>query len=462
MDATILIVDDEKNTRDALRAALEDRYDVYTAPDVAHAMAIVESENVDLVLTDLRMAGEDGLHLIKRLRSLPHHPVCLLMTAYGSLETAVEAMRAGASDYLTKPMNLDEVEHKVALHLRARRLEAENRELRDLTDRRQDKGGPLDDIVGRSSVMAEIMETVKQVAPSRATVLIQGESGTGKELIARAVHRLSPRARGPLVTVHCAALSPQLLESELFGHERGAFTGAVERRIGRFEAADGGTIFLDEIGEIDAATQVKILRVLGERTFERVGSTKTLRVDVRLVAATNKDLRQLVEQGKFRDDLYFRLNVVTLQIPPLRERKGDIPLLVARFLAESNRENGKAISGFTPEAMQQMLLYHWPGNVRELRAVVEHAVVLARGTEAALRDLPASVREPGVVPGSAPGVPSLLNWENAEKQLILRALDRTRGNRSDAAVELGMSRRTLHRKLKAFGFESRRKRKHSG
>jgi DNA-binding NtrC family response regulator len=466
--ATVLIVDDERNAREGLRSALEDKYEVFVAADAHQAMNVLETEPVDLMLTDLKMAGEDGLALILKTRSLPRQPICILMTAYGSVETAVEAMKRGASDYLTKPLNLDEVDLVIARHLRSQKIERENDQLKKQI---APKDG-LEGIIGQSQPMVEIFDTVRQIAPSRATVLIEGESGTGKELIARAIHRLSPRGEGPLVAVHCAALTPQLLESELFGHERGAFTGAVERRIGRFEAAHGGTIFLDEIGEIDPATQVKILRVLGERSFERVGGNKTLHVDVRLVAATNKELRRLVEQGKFRDDLFFRLNVVQLRMPALRERATDIPLLVRAFLEEFNRDNGKRVRGFSQEAMQLLLGHRWPGNVRELRAAVEHAVVLARGEEATANDLPQTLRgSPVVLPraeeesskakgaesfgqDTSQGTPSL-RWEEAEKQIMLRALDQAMGNRSEAARLTGMSRRTFYRRLKQHGIPVR-------
>jgi DNA-binding NtrC family response regulator len=333
--------------------------------------------------------------------------------------------------------------------LRQQNLETENVLLRQQLD---SKFG-LENIIGESPAMREIFELVQQVAPTRASVLVLGESGTGKELIARALHQLSPRAKQPFVTVHCAALAPTLLESELFGHEKGAFTGAHERRIGRFEQAQGGTLFLDEIGEIDATIQVKLLRFLGERTFERVGSNKTLTADVRLVAATNKNLEELVKAGKFREDLFFRLRVVEIELPPLRERAGDIPLLAQGFLREFAKENGKPVNEFTPDALECLMQFSWPGNVRELRTAIEHAVVLSRGERIARRDLPPFVRN-----GSAPAETKFLQGNDltvkeVEKQLIVRALKETNGNRTRAAKKIGMSRRTFHRKLHAHHLE---------
>jgi DNA-binding NtrC family response regulator len=333
--------------------------------------------------------------------------------------------------------------------LKQQNLETENFSLRQQLD---SKFG-LENIIGESSEMKEIFELVRQVAPTRATVLIGGESGTGKELIARALHQLSPRAKQPFVTVHCAALAPTLLESELFGHEKGAFTGAHERRIGRFEQAQGGTLFLDEIGEIDATLQVKLLRFLGERTFERVGSNRTLMADVRLVTATNKNLEALVKAGKFREDLFFRLRVVEIELPPLRERTGDIPLLAQGFLREFANENGKAVNEFTADALECLMHFSWPGNVRELRTAIEHAVVLSRGDRISLRDLPPSVRE-----GRPAGDTKLLQGnaltvKEVEKQLIVRALRETNGNRTLAAKKIGMSRRTFHRKLHTHHLE---------
>jgi len=449
MKPTLLIVDDEKTTRDGLRAALEDRYDVYVAEDAKAAMELLEREHFDVMLTDFRLPNEDGMKLIARAKSLSKPPICILMTAYGSEELAVDAMKRGADDYIAKGrLQIDELEMRIARALKQQNLEVENVSLRKQLD---SKFG-LENIVGESPVMREIFEIVQQVAPTRATVLLGGESGTGKELVAKAIHQLSPRAKQPFVTVHCAALAPTLLESELFGHEKGAFTGAHERRVGRFEQAQGGTLFLDEIGEIDATIQVKLLRFLGERTFERVGSNKTLTADVRLVAATNKNLEELVKAGKFREDLFFRLRVMEIHLPPLRERTGDIPLLAQRFLREFAGENGKPVNDFTADALQALMNYPWPGNVRELRTAIEHSVVLCRGEKISARDLPPSVRggravETQLSPEKA------LTVKEAEKQLIIRALKETDGNRTLAADKIGMSRRTFHRKLHTYHLE---------
>jgi DNA-binding NtrC family response regulator len=449
MKPTLLIVDDEKTTREGLRAALEERYDVYIADDAKAAMNLLESENFDVMLTDFRLPNEDGLKLIARAKSLSKPPICILMTAYGSEELAVDAMKRGADDYIAKGrLQIDELEMRIARALKHQNLETENVSLRQQLD---SKFG-LENIIGESPAMKEIFEVVQQVAPSRATVLLDGESGTGKEIFAKAIHQLSPRAKLSFVAVHCAALSPTLLESELFGHERGAFTGAHEKRIGRFEQAQGGTLFLDEIGEIDAAIQVKLLRFLGERTFERVGSNKTLTADVRLIAATNKNLEELVKAGKFREDLFFRLRVVEITLPPLRERAGDIPLLAQNFLREFAKENGKAVNDFTADALQLLMNYSWPGNVRELRTAIEHAVVLCRGEKISARDLPPSAR--GVQAGSSLSpVRNDLTVKEAEKELIVRALKDTNGNRTLAAKKIGMSRRTFHRKLHVYHLE---------
>ena len=455
MKPNLLIVDDEKPTRDGLRAALEDRYEVYVAEDAASAANLLESESFEVLLTDFRLPNnEDGMKLIARAKSLAKPPICILMTAYGSEELAVEALKLGADDYLAKGrMQIDELEARIARSLKLRTLESENKTLKQQLNK---KFG-LENIIGESEPMQNVMDIVRQVAPSRATVLIQGESGTGKELLAKAIHQLSPRSGHPMVTVHCAALSPTLLESELFGHEKGAFTGAHERRIGRFEQAEGGTLFLDEIGEIDETTQVKLLRFLGERTYERVGGSKTLSADVRVVAATNKDLKELVANGEFREDFYFRLGVVELWAPPLRERASDIPMLALSFLREFAEENAKPVTDFTADALEAVIRYAWPGNVRELRTAVEHAVVLARGEMIELAGLPQSVRNRGVIQDEKqlawPHVDKSVTLEEAEKQLIIRTLKECRGNRTTAARNIGISRRTLHRKLNRYGLE---------
>jgi DNA-binding NtrC family response regulator len=452
LQPTILIVDDEKHTRDGLRRLLQDDYDTYVAEDIGGALSVLEREPIDLLITDLRLGGEDGMTLIERALKLPHPPVCIMMTAYGSVDTAVEAMKRGAYDFVTKPLNLDKVEMLIARALSGRRLEQENRTLRQQVEERYG----LENITGGSAALREVLDTIRQVAPSSANVLIEGESGTGKELAAHAIHNLSRRHKAKFVTVHCAALSPTLLESELFGHERGAFTGAHERRIGRFEQANGGTIFLDEIGEIDASTQVKLLRVMSEeRAFERVGGNQLLRADVRLIAATNRNLAELVKEGKFRDDLYFRLNVVHITMPPLRERKEDVPLLVREFLRHFCRANEKPLMELTSEAMNLLLSYDWPGNVRELRTAIEHGVVMATGPKITVRDLPAKVRQAvsarlpaGITPAKAfAEKASPLDLHEAESRLIMQALAASNGNITAAAKKLGISRRTLHRKI---------------
>src|SRR5881227_2473181 len=452
MQPTILIVDDEKHTRDGLRRLLEDEHDVYVAADIAGAVNVLEREQIDLLLTDLRLGSEDGMKLIDRALKMLHAPICIMMTAYGSVDVAVEAMKRGAYDFVTKPLNLDKVELLIARALQSRRLEQENRTLRQQVDERYG----LENILGDSAALHEVLDAIRQVAPSSANVLIEGESGTGKELAAHAIHNLSRRNKAKFLAVHCAALSPQLLESELFGHEKGAFTGAHERRIGRFEQANGGTIFLDEIAEISPSTQVKLLRVMSEeRAFERVGGNQTLRADVRLIAATNKNLQKLVQEGKFRDDLFFRLNVVRITMPPLRERKEDIPLLIRGFLRHFCKANEKPFVDLTPDAMDALLTYNWPGNVRELRAAIEHGVVMATGPKITLRDLPMAIRQAaravsprGISAAEAFGEKaSPLDLHETEKKLILQALAATNGNVTAAAKKLGISRRTLHRKI---------------
>jgi two-component system response regulator AtoC len=450
---TLLVVEDEKNTRDGLRRYFDGKFDIYLAPDVATAMNVLETEPVDVLLTDLRLTGgTEGLDMLTRAQSIPHPPVAVLMTAYGSEKVAVQAMKRGAYDYITKPLDLEKLDAVLTRALHSRKVETENRQLREELDK---KFG-LEKLIGSAPAMVDIYDRVRQVAPTRATVLIEGESGTGKELVAQSLHMLSPRRAARFVAVHCAALSPQLLESELFGHEKGSFTGATERRAGRFEEANHGTIFLDEIGEIDAATQVKLLRVLGEQTIQRVGSNQNIKVDVRVVAATNKNLEAMVREGKFRDDLFYRLDVVPIRLPPLRERREDIPLLVHAFMQEFARQNQKRITGLSADAQEALQRYDWPGNVRELRATIERAVVLCRGERIGLRDLAERVQgksEPNhraTVHGMSPVSSTDLNLENMEKRFIEQALRLTEGNVTEAAKLLGISRRTLHRKIKTY------------
>ena len=448
---SVLIVDDDKNTRDGLSRALRRTYRVSVVESGQRALEILRTQNVDILLSDVRMPAMDGLTLLQRALAVQPGMIGILLTAYGNVETAVEAMKRGAYDFLMKPVNLDHLDILLRRALRSREMESENVELQRQLD---DKYG-LESLVGNSSAMVELFDTIRQAAPTQATILVQGESGTGKELVARAIHRLSTRAKGPFVAVHCAALAPSLLESELFGHEKGSFTGATGRRRGRFELADGGTFFLDEISEIEASVQVKLLRILEERTFERVGSDATIEVDIRLIAATNKNLRQRVEEGSFREDLFFRLDVVNIDLPPLRARLDDVPLLCSAFLKEFNEKNGKSISGITPEAMNMLSAYSWPGNVRELRNTVEKMVVLSRGDRLTVRDLPVPIRDisradaaqAGLrIPGG--GSPHCL--ADAERDMIFAALAKHGESRTKAAQELGISRRTLHRKLKQY------------
>ena len=454
MQATLLIVDDERSTREGLRSALEEEFDVYTAAGTAEAVQILKSEPIQILLTDLRLGGESGIDLLDAALSLPEPPVAVMMTAYGSVDTAVEAMRRGAWHFVTKPLNLDEVEMLLKRALRSRNLEAENQQLTQQVK----KNHKLDKLIGKSPEIRRVSELIQQVAPTRATVLIEGESGTGKEVVAGLLHHLSGRPAAKMVTVHCAALSPQLLESELFGHEKGAFTGAAQRRIGRFEQADGGTIFLDEIGEIDAATQIKLLRVLSERTLERVGSNNPVKVDVRVVAATNKNLRDLVDRGQFREDLFFRLNVVKVEMPPLRARREDIVLLVGVFLQEFAKENDRPVKPLTDAAMDRLLSYSWPGNVRELRTAIEHGVVMSNDPVIDLRHLPQFLDSRPLLdaPLALPAkntldAPREFNLHALETNAIRAALATSGGNRTRAADLLGVSRRTLQRKLRELG-----------
>jgi two-component system response regulator AtoC len=454
---TLLIVDDEKATRDGLRMALEESFDCYVAADLKQAKQVLNSEDVDLLLTDLRLGADSGMEVLDAALALAHPPVTLMMTAYGSVDTAVEAMRRGAWHFVTKPLNLDEVELLLKRAVRNRSLEKENVKLvaenETLKESKASASHGLDRLIGRSTLMVKVAAKIEQIAPTRATVLIEGESGTGKEVVAHALHDLSGRPGEKFVGVNCAALSSQLLESELFGHEKGAFTGASQRRIGRFEQAHGGTLFLDEIGEIDAQTQVKLLRALSERTIERVGSNTSIQVDVRIIAATNRSLARMVEEGTFREDLYFRLNVLGVIMPPLRERREDIVLLANSFLSEFAKENGRPEKPLTEAAMSSLLNYGWPGNVRELRTALEHAVVMSNQSELDIQHLPDFITGLGHDFGSSSVKNTLapkeeFNLHALEQRAVQGALRVTDGNRTKAAELLGISRRTLQRKLR--------------
>ncbi len=453
---TLLIVDDEKATRDALQMALDETFDCYLAADLTQAKQVLENEEIDLMLTDLRLGGDSGMEVLDAALACKHPPVSLMMTAYGSVDTAVEAMRRGAYHFVTKPLNLDEVELLLKRALKSRTLEKKNKELVVENETLKKKAGGkvsgLERLIGKSVPISKIAEKITQIAPTKATVLIEGESGTGKEVVAHALHDLSGRPAEKFVAVNCAALSAQLLESELFGHEKGAFTGATQRRLGRFEQAHGGTLFLDEIGEIDQATQVKLLRSLSERTIERVGSNAPISVNVRVIAATNKNLAEMVAEGDFREDLYFRLNVLGILMPPLRERREDIVLLSNSFLEEFARENSRPVKPLTDAALAHLLAYHWPGNVRELRTAIEHAVVMSNQDQLDLHHLPEFIigrPETNHFPEAKNDLAAKeeFNLHALEQRAIRGALAATGGNRTKAAELLGISRRTLQRKL---------------
>ncbi len=444
----ILIVDDDPGHQSSLSILIKGwGYEVFTADNGALAVESVRKRPFDAVLMDVRMAEMDGIEALRRIREYnPAVPV-LIMTAYSSVDTAVQALKSGAYDYLTKPLDFDELKITLERALDHTRLAVENRALKEQLPRNVQ----LASIIGKSQSMQTLLEMVAMVAPSEATVLITGESGTGKELVAKAIHGISPRKNAPLVTVNCAALSETLLESELFGHEKGAFTGADRRREGRFVLADKGVIFLDEIGEIPLPMQAKLLRVLQEREVQRVGSDTPIQVDVRIIAATNRDLAQAVIRGEFREDLFYRLNVVTLRVPPLRERKDDLPLLAQHFLKHFGEKNRKNLKGFTPQAMDLLLKHDWPGNVRELENAVERAVILAMGDWVGENDLPLVItqgcpasRDTAAEAGGRP-------LEEVEKEAVLSTLEQTGGNKSEAARLLGISRVTLHKKLRKYG-----------
>jgi DNA-binding NtrC family response regulator len=440
---SILVVDDEANARTALAELLrEEGYTVETAADGFKALGKIEEATPDLVLTDLKMPGMGGVELLEKLKALDEETVVVVMTAFGAVDTAVDAMKKGAANYLTKPLNMTELLLVLERELERRRLRQETGTLRARLAERYS----FENIIGNAPAMQEIFKTVAQVAGSRASILIAGESGTGKELIAAAIHQRSPRCKGPFVKLHCAALAETLLESELFGHERGSFTGAAGRREGRFQQAHGGTLFLDEIGEISPSIQVKLLRFLQEHEFERVGGNETVRVDVRVIAATNRDLKAEVAAGRFREDLYYRLNVITLRMPALRERPTDVPLLATHFLRKYSAENERQLEGFTDEALARLSGYAWPGNVRELENVIERAVVLSTGNRVGVAELPAylaPVEVGGIrIPGST--------LDEIEHYAITRTLEATGGATSKAAEMLGVSVRKIQYKLQEY------------
>ena len=449
----ILVVDDDRGHRTMLRTLVSGwGYEVTEADDGSVAIEKVHDEPFDLILMDVRMVQMSGLEALPEIKRFnPAIPV-LIMTAYSSVETAVEALRKGAYDYLTKPLDFEELKLAIERAMDHTRLKQENRELKKRLGEPFDPGN----IVGSSKVMMDLLETAALVAPTETTVLITGESGTGKEIIAGAIHYNSKRSKKPFITVNCAAIAETLLESELFGHEKGAFTGADRRRDGRFRQAHGGTIFLDEIGEMSMSMQAKLLRVLQEKEIQRVGGDEVLSVDVRVLAATNRDLQKEIEESRFREDLFYRLNVVSLHVPPLRERREDIPLLAQHFLVSFAEKNRKRIKGFTPLAMDLMVRHPWPGNVRELMNAVERGVVLSRGDYVTEEDLPMALREGAeeeetgdeeILVLGATDVP----LDEVEKATIIRTLEAAGNNKSEAARRLGITRRTLHKKLKKYG-----------
>ncbi|RKH46854.1 sigma-54-dependent transcriptional regulator [Corallococcus sicarius] len=443
----ILVVDDEVNARRAIATILkEEGFEVREAADGVEALGLLADFSPAAVLTDVRMPRMDGLTLMRRAREAGSDATFVVMTAFASVEAAVEAMRAGAESYLTKPLDMNAVLVVLGKTLETRQLKTETRQLRERVAERFRVGN----IIGDAPELQGVYALIQQAAPTKATVLILGESGTGKELVAQALHELSPRRERPFVKVHCAALSEGLLESELFGHERGSFTGAVARKEGRFELADGGTLFLDEIGEISLAVQVKLLRVLQSREFERVGGTQTLKVDVRIVAATHRDLQAEVKAGRFREDLYYRLNVVAVTLPPLRRRKGDIPALVSHFLERCNASYGKDVKGLAPGTLQALMSHDWPGNIRELENAVERAVVLCRGEELTADDLPPVLRGPRPSSESSERLIPGASLAAIEREAILRTLEMVEGSTTRAAEVLGISVRKIQYKLKEY------------
>jgi DNA-binding NtrC family response regulator len=446
---TLLLIDDEPAQRESLAGfLLKKGYLVHQAASGQQALELVQRFPIDLVLTDLRMPGMDGRQLLQKIKSLNPEVDVIVMTAFGSLEGAVAAMKEGALDFLTKPIDLLQLELIIAKAIERKQLLFENARLRELVQRHHHFKG----IITSSPILQERLSVAGRAADSKATVLILGESGTGKELVAKAIHLASPRADQPFVAVNMAALPEQLLESELFGHEKGAFTGAEKFRKGRFEMADTGTLFIDEVGDIPLGLQVKLLRVLQSQSFERLGSSLPIQVDVRMVAATNRNLESMVKEGSFREDLYYRLNVVQIHLPALRERKMDIPALADHFLKHFAEQNGKTVTGFSHEAMDVLLKHHYPGNVRELENMVEQAVVLCRDDLITTQDLPMHLRSHNTAEPTS-GASFLERVTHFEKKLILEALKESAGNQSKAAEHLGMSERHLRYKLKKYGLK---------
>jgi DNA-binding NtrC family response regulator len=444
----ILIVEDEAKMRRLLELKLgEDGFTTFSAGDAEVGLKLLAENAIDLVVTDLKLPGMDGLEFLQTVKRQNAALPVVVMTAFGSVETAVEAMKAGASDYVLKPFSLAEMRLVIHKELDVRDLREENRSLREALGKRY----AHPNVVARSPKMQEVLATVERVAPTNSTVLLGGESGVGKDLIARAIHEKSRRARGPFLKINSTAIPENLLESELFGYEKGAFTGAAASKPGKFELADKGTLFLDEIGDVPPVTQVKLLRVLQEREFERLGGTRTIKVDVRLVAATNRDLRAALEQGTFREDLYYRLNVVPIDIAPLRERREDIPDLVNLFITRFAGDSGKGVEGITPEAMQILVNYHWPGNVRELQNIVERACALAKGSVLDVADIHLDARPAKTANGATGFLPDGMTLEQWEDEMVQEALRRANGNKSHAARLLGLSRNALRYRLSKIG-----------
>ncbi len=444
----ILIVEDEAKMRRLLELNLgDDGFTTFSAEDAETGLKLLRENPIDLILTDLKLPGMNGLEFLQTVKRQNAALPVVVMTAFGSVETAVDAMKAGASDYVLKPFSLTEMRIVIHKELDVRNLREENRSLREALGKRYSHPN----IVARSAKMQEVLATVERVAPTNSTVLLGGESGVGKDLIARAIHEKSRRASGPFLKINSTAIPENLLESELFGFEKGAFTGAVASKPGKFELADKGTLFLDEIGDVPPVTQVKLLRVLQEREFERLGGTRTVKVDVRLIAATNKDLRQALEQGTFREDLYYRLNVVPIDIAPLRERKEDIPDLVNLFISRFTGESGKPVQGITPEAMQVLVNYHWPGNVRELQNIIERACALAKGSVLGPSDIHLDIRPSKAANSPGGFLPDGMTLEQWEDEMVEEALRRANGNKSQAARLLGLSRNALRYRLSKIG-----------